>query len=102
MAINIRVRTAIQPRAPDLRGRLVVTVRMIGIGSRISERVTKICQMTKLPLVILIRASPSDKARTVRMIDPTARRMRSDRAPSPVHGIEYSMLADGSSKAVSR
>ncbi len=44
-----------------------------------ADRVTKICHITKFPLVSLISASPSDKARTVKIMVPTASGILSDR-----------------------
>ena len=44
-----------------------------------ADSVTKICQMTKFPLVSFINASPNDKASTVKIIVPTASGKLSDR-----------------------
>ncbi len=44
-----------------------------------ADRITKICQITKFPLVSLINVSPNDKARTVRIIVPTASGKLSER-----------------------
>jgi len=43
-----------------------------------ADRITKICQSTKLPLVSFMSASPKDNPRTVSMIVPTASRKLSD------------------------
>jgi len=51
----------------------MVTIYSSRQGIAIRDRTTKICQMTKLLLVILISASPRDKASTVIIITLTAR-----------------------------
>lgn len=47
-------------------------MKMIRQGIAIADRVTKICQMTKFPLDNFISASPSESAKTVKVIVMTA------------------------------
>ena len=74
MTVSIMLLSAVHPMLAGSRGadpcRAFMTAMTTGTAS--AERSTKICQSGNSALIRLIRASPSDRARTVKTIAPTA------------------------------